>query len=117
MEFKERSRPIVAALLVRSSLVLDGDRIEFRGRMNRNEDAVRQWIREDPRRGFALWRPNERTPLEWARDGKLYSLTNLARKILESATGHQVGALRGPLCWAKGGRTLVEIAASCRHET
>jgi hypothetical protein len=74
--------------------------------------GIDKWITEKPDRGWARWENVTGTPLTWQEDGNRYSLSGLARMIVEEATG-VVRSIRGGDWWVtEEGRDLVEIAES-----
>lgn len=97
--------------LANSERIEEGDQLRFTYRNERFAASVNKWVDDDPRRGIATWHKDSNSPLEWAADGKRYSITGLTRVILQQALGKPIGAVRGPLYWTKEGESLVEMAA------
>ena len=105
----KRSRSAIAQL-VDSGAISDGTELSFLPQGG-EADRMQAWIDESPDRGRAIWRAGERVNvLEWAADGRRYSTSNLAGKIVEDSTGVEM-SVAGPQWWAlDDGTTLSELA-------
>jgi hypothetical protein len=114
---RKRERNTVARLLASSALADDAQvRFQPSVEMARaTQEAVLQWIAEDPRRGTATWRNDASAPLIWDYDGAAYSPTGLAL-LLAKQVGAEIRSLPGPRFWAVNGKTLPDIAADAETE-
>ncbi|MFD9367483.1 AIPR family protein [Streptomyces sp. NPDC060020] len=107
-----RRRPSSVRLLVDHRRIKDGARLVFRTTTRPEEQALGDWLGEDPRRYIATWVNDARSPLIWAVDGERYSPSGLVVRIWQEAGWAEAPvAVQGPRCWVLPGEgTLVELA-------
>ncbi len=107
-----RSRPNLnaVAILATSGAIADGTELHLVP-SGSHAEAVQAWIAEQPDRGRAVWRAGEKVKaLEWPIDGKRYSASGLAERIVLLASGSE-SSLAGPQWWAlDDGTRLAELA-------
>ncbi|MEU7050769.1 AIPR family protein [Streptomyces eurythermus] len=105
-------RPASVSLLVDHGRIPDGTRLVYRPSNPTEEEAIGDWLREDPRRYLATWVNDRRKPLVWVADGRAYSPTGLITHIWQQADWREAPlAVRGPAGWhVPGEGTLVELA-------
>lgn len=108
--FRRRSSSV--RLLVDHGRIKDGARLVFRTTTRPEEQALGDWLGEDPRRFLATWVNDARAPLIWAVDGERYSPSGLVMRIWQEAAWAEAPvAVQGPRCWVLPGEgTLVELA-------
>ena len=107
-----RERNAVATLVAEGAIG-DGEQLELelRGIRPAWRSQVEEWVREDPRRGLAVWRNDPVRPLRWTLGGGDWSPTGLAKELVERATGERPAVISGPRAWkTKSGRTLSALA-------
>ncbi len=113
-EQRERRHTVsVVARIVEAELISEGTRLELileQGQLSHDRrDVVREWLDEDPARGRAAWVNHNPRCLRWALDGKVYSTSGLAIRIVKEATGDDIEAT-GPQWWRlPDGRALYEV--------
>ncbi|MFF5859133.1 hypothetical protein ACFY8B_26490 [Streptomyces sp. NPDC012751] len=105
-------------LLVDHRRIKDGARLVFRTTTRPEEQALGDWLGEDPRRYLATWVNDAGAPLIWAVDGARYSPSGLVMRIWQEAAWAEAPvAVQGPLCWVLPGEgTLVELAEELMAE-
>ncbi|MFC9229172.1 AIPR family protein [Streptomyces decoyicus] len=105
-------RPSSVSILVDHRRIPDGTRLVYLPSSLAEEEAIGDWLREDPRRYLATWVNDRRNPLIWAVDGETYSPTGLTTHIWQEAHWLDApAAVRGPAGWhVPGEGTLVELA-------
>lgn len=96
--------------IVELGLVEENTRFELVPDTEAERKSLPRWIREDPRRGIAVWRNSKSRPLVWEADGQAYSPSRLVRHIRQEAMGNSQ-QVQGTKYWvAPDGRSLVQIA-------
>ncbi|MCC4316613.1 AIPR family protein [Streptomyces samsunensis] len=106
-----RRRRSSVRLLVDHRRITDGARLVFRTTTRPEEQALGDWLGEDPRRYLATWVNDARAPLIWAVDGERYSPSALVMRIWQEAAWAEAPvAVQGVRCWVLPGEgTLVDL--------
>lgn len=110
---RTRRRRRTIPTLVEEAVLEDGVLLTFRTAAvpPQFRQRVAEWIAEDPRRGQAAWRNDERAPLTWSVDGQHRLPTTLAKEIVKQATGTRPGNA-GPWWWdTDDGTNLGDLAS------
>lgn len=104
--------------LVAHRRIDDGARLVFRTTTPSEEQALGEWLSEDPRRYIATWVNDASAPLTWAADGARYSPSGLVTRIWhEAAWAEAPVAVQGPRSWVLPGEgTLAELAEELRAD-
>ncbi|MFF3642057.1 AIPR family protein [Streptomyces sp. NPDC002564] len=106
-------RPNSVSVLVEHGRIADGTRLVYRPGNPVEEQAIGEWLSEDPARYLATWINDRKRPLIWEVDQQAYSPSGLVMHIWREAewTDSPV-AVQGPARWAVPGEgTLADIAA------
>ncbi|WP_406315760.1 AIPR family protein [Streptomyces sp. NBC_00118] len=105
-------RPNSVSVLVAHRRLTDGTRLMFQP-SRYEEEAIGEWLREDPSRYLATWTNDSRRPLIWAVDGQAYSPSGLVMSIWQAANWEQAPpAVQGATRWVVPGEgSLSELAA------
>ncbi|MEU5980374.1 AIPR family protein [Streptomyces sp. NPDC047315] len=113
-----RRRPSSVSRLVAHRRIDDGARLVFRTTTPSEEQALGEWLSEDPRRYIATWVNDASAPLTWAADGARYSPSGLVTRIWhEAAWAEAPVAVQGPRSWVLPGEgTLAELAEELRAD-
>lgn len=75
------------------------------------QEAILEWIDEDPRRGRAVWSNDARRPLRWEYDGQDYRPSAIVQVALREGAGTERSA-RGPAWWfTSDGHSLTDLAS------
>ncbi|MQY24863.1 AIPR family protein [Nocardia aurantia] len=113
---KSRSKSAVSVLLDANHLKA-GTPLYYRALTPREEAAISEWIRVDPRRGRASWVADRSKPVLWEADGKQYSPTGLIMHMWSLAGWDKAPvAVQGPKCWVVPDQgSLADIAEKLRR--
>ncbi|WP_159107527.1 AIPR family protein [Streptomyces rubrogriseus] len=107
-----RRRPSSVSVLVDHARIPDGTRLIYRPSSPVEDQAIGDWLREDPRRYLATWVNDRQRPLIWEADQQAYSPSGLVMHIWREARWNEAPvAVRGPASWYMPGEsTLADLA-------
>ncbi|WP_369132028.1 DUF5655 domain-containing protein [Modestobacter sp. I12A-02662] len=108
---KQRELTTVARL-ISADILSPGERLAFQAPSADLQEQMADWLDAAPGRRTATWQEDAAAPLVWEADGRSYSPTGLAQRILAEAAGRTT-KVQGPLYWVnETGRTLVDLAGT-----
>ncbi|GAB2922612.1 AIPR family protein [Streptomyces mayteni] len=103
-------------LLIQHQRISPGTELEFRPVQKVQAREMYEWLAEDERRAWAIWRNDSKAPLVWAVDGNAYSPSGLTRMMRRLASGRDQH-VQGTLNWfVPGEGSLVDLAEQIRAE-
>jgi hypothetical protein len=105
-------RPNTVGILVDAGRIPEGAELEFVIGGGPEEQALRSWLADDPRRRKATWTGKRGKALLWAADNRRYSPTGLVQHMWRLAEWESAPvAVQGTLRWELPGQgTLVTMA-------
>jgi hypothetical protein len=112
-----KRRPNSVSVLVDHNRIPDGTRLIYRPSSPIEDQAIGDWLREDPRRYLATWVNDRQRPLIWEADQQAYSPSGLVMHIWRQARWSEAPvAVRGPASWyLPGESTLADLAGQLTH--
>ncbi|MFI5474749.1 AIPR family protein [Streptomyces cacaoi] len=110
-------RPNPTRLLVDQHRLQDGTQLMYHPRP-REDEAIGEWLNDDPNRFMATWTNDKAKPLLWAADGARYSPAGLILHMWRQAGWDDAPlAVQASTQWAlPGGPTLSDLAQELWHE-
>ncbi|MET9028326.1 AIPR family protein [Nocardia sp. NPDC004168] len=114
---KTRARTAVAVILD-AVYLKQGTPLLYQPLNAREQAAMAEWIRSDPRRSRASWVVDRSRPILWEADGKQYSPTGLVLRMWEQAGWTEAPvAVQGTKSWYLADEgSLADIAAKLRRD-
>jgi hypothetical protein len=104
-------RPNSAAILLDAGVLRSGTQLEFQPTTSTEEEAMKGWLAEDPRRAQATWTTDRKQTLLWEADGKHYSPSGLVMRMYELAGWENSPvAVQGPAKWHIEGKSMAAHA-------
>lgn len=104
-------RPNSAAILLDAGVLRSGIRLEFRTTTSAEEEAMKGWLAEDPRRAQATWTTDRKQTLLWEADGRHYSPSGLVMRMYELADWENSPvSVQGPAKWHIEGKSMAAHA-------
>ena len=109
---ERRRRPTAVSVLIDQAVLAEGDALTLSTAYPLEEEALRDWLAEDPKRRLATWVPHRTKPILWAADGEQYSPSGLITRMWELAQWEQRPvANQGTARWVtSSGDSLAELA-------
>ncbi|WP_026119218.1 AIPR family protein [Nocardiopsis ganjiahuensis] len=108
---RKQRRPNSAAILLNAGVLHSGTRLEFRPTTSTEEEAMKDWLAQDPRRAQATWTTDRKQTLLWEADGRHYSPTGLVMRMYELAGWENSPvAVQGPAKWHIAGKSMAAHA-------
>lgn len=116
---KGKRKPKAVSTLLDSGRIPSGTPLVFQAQTGPERRVLTAWLKQDPRRGQAVWNSGSRSkPLIWEVDKKRYSPSGLVQHMLDLATGERKDRpLQGTTRWfVPGEGSLAELAEQVRRE-
>ncbi|WP_344678410.1 AIPR family protein [Saccharopolyspora taberi] len=109
---RKRRRPNAVSVLIDKGVLAEGEALTLTKAFPLENEALRDWLAEDPKRARATWVPHRAKPILWAADGKQYSPSGLISHMWKLAQWKQRPvANQGTARWeTRSGETLAELA-------
>lgn len=112
VQARRRRRPNAVPTLVDTAAIAEGAPLTFVPMNAIEEEALREWLAEDPRRSRATWVNDRSKPLLWEADGRQHSPSGLVTFMWKAAKwGQRPVSNQGTARWqTSDGRTLAALA-------